>query len=262
MPVYSFDVPMRGDAGKVLFGLVCVVVLAWSYLLVGAGIGMEQMDMGGGKIMLMSPAWSLSYAVLVLAMWIIMMMAMMLPSAAPAILRKIRLSHKRPNGIGSIPTALFFTAGYLTVWTGFSFSATFLQWALDCAHLLSEKMAIRNPVAARSFVIAAGLYQLTPLKQTRLRRCHSSGSCLAENRHQRTGTIVRQGMRYGVSCLGCCSVLMCLLFVGGLMNFWWMAVLTLFVLAEKMLQRDSRVTHLTGAGLIVWGSVLITVATH
>jgi predicted metal-binding membrane protein len=202
--VFSFDLPMRGDAGRVLFGLAGVVVLAWIYLLAGAGIGMEQMDMGGGEIMLIAPEWSPRYAVLVLAMWVIMMIAMMLPSAAPAILRKIRLSQDRPKGIGSFPTALFFTAGYVTVWTAFSVSATFLQWALDRSHLLSEKMAIRSPVMAGSFVIAAGLYQLTPLKRSCLRQCHLSASCLAENQEHP----VRQRMRYGTSCLGCCSALM------------------------------------------------------
>jgi predicted metal-binding membrane protein len=137
--------------------------------------------------------------------------AMMLPSAAPAILKAVSLAHKRPEGVGGIPTALFFAAGYLMVWTGFSFAATLLQWALDSAHLLSETIAIRSRVVAGVLVILVGLYQLTPLKQTFLRRCRLSVRCLAEDQHQSARAIVRQGMQHGVSCLGCCSGLMALL---------------------------------------------------
>ncbi|MGA8657767.1 MAG: DUF2182 domain-containing protein [Chthoniobacterales bacterium] len=122
-------------------------------------------------------------------------------------------AHKRPEGVGGISTALFFAAGYLMVWTGFSFAATLLQWALDSAHLLSETMAIRSRVVAGALVILVGLYQLTPLKQTFLRRCRSSVRCLAEDQYQSAWAIVRQGMQHDVSCLGCCSGLMCLSFV-------------------------------------------------
>ena len=96
--------------------------MARSILLAGAGVEMEQMDMAGGKMMLMSPAWRPRYAALVFAMWAIMMVGMMLPSAASATLK---------------------------VWTGFSFAATLLQWALDSAHLLSETMAIRVVAGVR-----------------------------------------------------------------------------------------------------------------
>src|SRR3984893_10501773 len=120
MTANSFDMSQGDDAGKVLFGLVCVVAIAWIYLLAGAGVEMEQMGMGGGKMMLMSPAWRPSYAALVFAMWALMMVAMMLPSAAPAILKAVSLAHKRPEGVGGIATALFFAAGYLMVWIGFS----------------------------------------------------------------------------------------------------------------------------------------------
>ena len=260
MTANSFDMSQGGDAGKVLFGLVCVVAIAWIYLLAGAGVEMEQMGMGGGKMMLMSPAWRPSYAALVFAMWAIMMVAMMLPSAAPAILKAVSLAHERPEGVGGIPTALFFAAGYLMVWTGFSFAATLLQWALDSAHLLSETMAIRSRVVAGVLVILVGLYQLTPLKQTFLRRCRSSVRCLAEDQHQSAWAIVRQGMQHGVSCLGCCSGLMCLSFVGGLMNTLWMAVVALWVLAEKTLPWGSCTARLTGAVLVAWGSVSLAIA--
>jgi len=144
MTANSFDMSQGGDAGKVLFGLVCVVAIAWIYLLAGVGVEMEQMGMGGGKMMLMSPTWRPSYAALVFAMWAIMMVAMMLPSAAPAILKAVSLAHKRPEGVGGISTALFFAAGYLIVWTGFNFAATLLQWAPDSAHLLPNRSSWRT----------------------------------------------------------------------------------------------------------------------
>lgn len=92
------------------------------------------------------------------------MVAMMLPSSAPAILKAVSLAHKRPEGVGGIPTTLFFAAGYLIVWTGFSFAATLLHWALDSAHLLSETMAIRSRVVAGVLVILVGPYQLNPVE--------------------------------------------------------------------------------------------------
>ena len=147
MTAKPFHMPLGRDAGSVLFGLVCLVAVAWMYLLAGAGLGMEQMDMDGGSRMLMQPEWTSTYAALVFFMWAIMMVAMMLPSAAPAILQVI----DRPNetlGIGGIRAALHFTAGYLMIWIGFSVVATFLQWALSTAGLLSEEaMAIRKPRA-------------------------------------------------------------------------------------------------------------------
>src|ERR1700737_3522518 len=105
---------------------------------------MEQLDMGGGTLVLMQPEWTSTYTALVFFMWAIMMMAMMLPSAAPAILQVIGRPDERPEGMGGIVVALHFGAGYLTIWIGFSVAATFLQWALSAAGLLSETMAIRD----------------------------------------------------------------------------------------------------------------------
>jgi len=251
---------ISSDARKVLFGLVCVVAIGWIYLLAGAGVGMDQVHMGGGEMTLMRPAWTPGHAALVFVMWAIMMVAIMLPSAAPTILQVAGLAHRRPGRARGVPRALFFTAGYLMVWTGFSFAATLLQWALDSAHLLSETMAIRSGVFAGLLVIAVALYQLTPLKQTSLRRCRASVGCLAEDQRGDVRGIVWQGMRYGVSCLGCCSGLMCLAFVGGLMNVAWMVIIALWVLAEKTLPWGSRMARLTAAGLVAWGSISLAIA--
>jgi predicted metal-binding membrane protein len=119
-------------------------------------------------------------------------------------------------------------------------------------------MAIRNATVAALLVIAIGLYQLTPLKQICLQHCRSSTRSPAR-RHSRdqppgAWAMARQGTRYGVSCLGCCSILMGLLFVGGLMNVLWMVLISLWVLAEKTLPGGNRLARVAGVGLVAWGS--------
>lgn len=211
---------------KAPIAIAGVVVLAWAWLLAGASVGMEEMDMGGGNMMLMRPEWTLGYAALVFLMWVAMMVAMMLPGAAPAIL--------------GAASPLSFAAGYLAVWSGFSVAATLAQFALDRSNLLSEAMALGSGVAAGLVILAVGLYQLTPWKRSCLRRCKAA----------------RDGLRYGASCLGCCWAPMTLLFVAGLMNLLWVAAIALWVSAEKLLPQGERVARLAGAGLMVWGGVL------
>src|SRR5262249_1122026 len=121
---------------RVVCGIVCSVAIAWIYLLSGAGMTMEKMDMGGGKTMLMAPSWSAGCTAVIFAMWTVMMVAMMLPSAAPVIVRLARAAEKHPAPMNGIWTAVFFTIGYLMVWIGFSAAATLTQWALDSAHML------------------------------------------------------------------------------------------------------------------------------
>jgi predicted metal-binding membrane protein len=230
-------------------GLTALIAASWAYLLLGAGMEMDKMDMGGGVIMLMTPAWTAGYAALVLLMWAVMMTAMMLPSAAPAILQ-----------VAGVASALSFTAGYLMVWAAFSVAATLSQWALDSAGLLSDTMASSSPVAAGLLVIAVGLYQLAPLKQACLQRCRSCADGHPENATPGAGGMVERGLRYGVACLGCCGVLMGLLFVGGVMNVYWIAAIAIGVLAEKLLPWGGGVARVAGAGLIAWGGITLAAA--
>ena len=146
------------------------------------------------------------------------------------------------------------------VWTGFSFAATFLQWILDSRNLLSETMAIRDGVIAALLVLAVGLFQLTPLKRTCLRRCRSPMRSLSEDQLRSVGAIWRLGLRDGVSCLGCCWALMCLLFVGGLMNSFWMVAIAFWVFAEKILPWGDRASFLGAAGLVAWGGASLAIA--
>src|SRR5881392_3876612 len=127
-----FFAALRHDRAVVLGSLALVVDLAWPWLLVGARIGMEEMEMGGGRIMLMLPEWSLGYGLIVFAMWAVMMVAMMLPSLAPVTLMVANIARKRAAAGGAFGTSTaLFVVGYLAVWCGFAAAATLLQWGLD-----------------------------------------------------------------------------------------------------------------------------------
>jgi predicted metal-binding membrane protein len=243
---------LRRDRGVVLACLVTVITLAWTYLLLGAGIKMEEMDMGGGQIMMMAPLWTLNYAALIFLMWAIMMVAMMLPSAAPTILLVGTLARDR-----IAPVTVPFTCGYVLVWTGFSLAATALQFGLDRAGALSDTMVTSSARLAGIMLIVAGAYQWTPLKQVCLRHCRSPLAFLLRRWRQGAWGAFTNGIRHGFFCLGCCWVLMVLLFVGGLMNLLWIAVLALLVLLEKTVPWGGRTSRVAGAALFVWGAVTL-----
>jgi len=255
MPIEVLSRLIRHRRTVVLGALAAVIAAAWAYLLLGAGINMEMTDMGGGQIMAMRPEWSPLYAVLIFTMWVVMMVAMMLPSAVPTVLLVSVLAWDRLPNSNFVPaTAMMFASGYLLVWIGFGLTATSLQWGLDKLGLLSETMALGNAILASAVLIAAGVYQWTPLKDTCLRHCRSPTEFLVRHWRQDTRGALRTGVRHGLFCLGCCWMLMALLFVGGLMNIAWIGAIALFVLWEKTMPWDGWVTRFTGLLLVVWGA--------
>jgi predicted metal-binding membrane protein len=183
-------------------------------------------------------------------------MAMMLPSAAPAILLAAALMRQRGGGRVFGPTGLF-ALGYLEIWFGFSLFATVLQWGLDRVGLLSEDMAVGGPALAGLLLIAAGLYQWTPLKQTCLVQCRSPFQHLVKYWRQGAFGPMLAGARHGVFCLGCCWMLMALLFVGGLMNVLWVAALAFLIMIEKLLPIGPRISRLGGIALMIWGAIVL-----
>ena len=221
--------------GATIVALAVLALLGWSYLLAGAGMG----PMAG---MGMSPGWWLIFA-----MWSAMMVAMMVPSAAPAILLYARVY--RHSGQDS-PHTTAFLLGYLACWTGFSAAAAGV-------HLAIEGDALADPLAVAVLLIAAGIYQLSPLKNACLARCRSPTEFLT--RHFRPGACgaLRLGLLHGAYCVGCCWPLMALLFVGGVMNLLWVAGLTLLVAAEKLLPGGQWIARLAGLAMIGWGVVLL-----
>jgi predicted metal-binding membrane protein len=228
---------LRHERALVAFSVVALAALAWWYLLTRAAIG----DSAGMGAMSAPPPGAL------ILMWWLMMVAMMLPSAAPAILLYSRVRDMR-NGDSAIAQTWIFVAGYLLVWLLFSVAAALVQGLLA-----SPSMALSNRFAQGAVLLAAGLYQLSPLKFACVRQCRSPAEFL--NRHWRPGWngAVRLGLRHGAYCLGCCWMLMALLFVGGVMNLLWIVGLTLIVAIEKLAPRGPLIGRAAGLAITAWG---------
>ncbi len=217
----------------ILAAIAAVVALAWLYLFRDAA-DMAAMMAGMDRMMAMPPKTA-GELLLLFAMWWVMMVGMMLPSVTPMLLTFATVNRKR-HGRGEpyVPTALF-TAGYLLAWGGFSVAATLTQWALERAAFLSPMdMALHSQQLGGALLLAAGLYQFTPVKLACLKLCRSPLDFVVNHWRDGAGGALRMGLAHGLYCLGCCWILMLLLFVGGAMNLLWVAVLGLVVLVEKL----------------------------
>ncbi len=221
-----------------------------------AGMDMPGMDMSGA--MMVSPADAVSYLTSAFAMWLLMMIAMMLPSATPMILLYGRLARgARAQGAAMAPTVIF--AGmYLAVWGGFSALAALAQWLLVRSGAVSElSLTVGDRRVGGALLIAAGLYQATPLKRACLDACRSPLSFLMRLWRPGWAGAARLGLAHGIYCLGCCALLMILLFVFGVMNLIWVASLSLFVLVEKALPAGSRIGAGAAIVAVIVGLIMI-----
>lgn len=221
------------DRIVILSALAGVTGLAWVYL-VNISTHMETMVHARVETVLQLVPWTLTDFILMGLMWSIMMVGMMLPSAAPLILVHAAVVRKAAgDGVRLAPTVVF-TSGYLVIWTSFSVGATVVQWALHQAALLSPMMETTGVGLGAGILITAGIYQLTPWKETCLDHCRSPSHFISQ--HWKPGLLgaFRMGLEHGVYCLGCCWALMGLLFVGGVMNLLWIAGIALFVFIEKV----------------------------
>jgi predicted metal-binding membrane protein len=201
-----------------------------------------------------SGPWTAGHALVMAAMWIVMMAVMMLPSAAPMVRFHAAVARQRAGAGGSAGAAsAAFVLGYLALWSAFGLAATALQYALERLAWVTPMMQAAGVGLAATLLIAAGLYQWTPLKQACLRQCSSPlGFVMAHWRDGAAGAFA-MGARHGVACVGCCGVLMLLLFVGGVMNPAWIGGLALFVAAEKLLPASRLTSRAAGALLVAWG---------
>lgn len=263
----TLEAVLQRDRLVVIGALVVVIALSWAYVLAGAGMGMSAFEMTAVPALsgamtdmaeaAMTPmAWTPGYALLMFVMWWVMMVAMMLPSAAPMILMFASITRRqRATGAPYAPTGVF-AAGYLLAWGAFSLVATGLQWGLERAALLSPMMASTSTVLGAGLLIAAGVYQLTPLKHACLRHCRSPIDFILHR--WRTGGLgaLIMGLEHGAFCTICCWFLMALLFVGGVMNLYWIAGLAIFVLLEKTIPTGHWLGTITGVGLITWGMLI------
>jgi predicted metal-binding membrane protein len=242
--------PLRRERVTVLLALAGITAIAWCYLFFAQrDMSLPAMSAMPDMPMPFDAAW-------VFAMWWVMMIGMMLPSAAPMILTFATVQRrKRERDEPYVPTSLF-VAAYLIVWGGFSLAATAAQWALQRSALLSSMLALAPPLGGMVFIIA-GIYQLTPLKYACLSHCRSPFAFLLN--HWRDGWLgaLRMGAGHGVYCLGCCWVLMALLFAVGVMNLLWVAGIAGFVLVEKLIPGGVWLGRIGGGAMAAFGVWLV-----
>jgi predicted metal-binding membrane protein len=201
--------------------------------------------------------WSTLDFAMTFAMWSVMMVGMMLPSATPMALLYAQVQRKAARDGSVLPPTAVFVAGYLAAWTLFSVAATAAQWGLERAALLSPMLVAKSPQLGAGLLVAAGAWQLTPWKNACLASCRNPVFFFA--RHFRPGVrgAIGLGFRYGLYCLGCCWLLMGLLFVGGVMNLIWIAALSLFVLAEKLFPIGVPGGRVAGVAMLAVGGWLL-----
>ncbi len=248
---------LRHDRLIVVSGLAGVVVLSWIYILAGAGMNIEA-GVGNSGMMELQTAWTPAYFGLMVVMWWVMMMAMMLPSSAPMVLLFAAVSRKNQEARRAYVPAAVFAGGYVAAWAAFSLAATLLQGWLEHLSLLSPMMASNKALLGAGLLIAAGVYQLTPLKHACLRHCRTPIDFLGRRWRQDAWGAFTMGLEHGLFCLGCCWVLMGLLFYGGVMSLWWIAGLAAYILFEKLAPAGHWVGRFGGVVLILLGmSILI-----
>jgi predicted metal-binding membrane protein len=253
---------LRRERLLVLAGLLLITALAWWWVVIGSGTGMSAYSMTTWRFppplhMARVDIWSPSYALVMFFMWWIMMIAMMIPSATPTILLYGHAyRHQQRHGklpAGAVPTFVF-VLGYLLSWAAFSGAATGLQWGLERVALIHQMMMWSiNPIFTAALLIAAGLYQLTPLKTVCLEHCRSPAQYLAQHFRPGAAGAFRLGWRHGAYCLGCCWFLMALLFAGGIMNLVWIAGLAVYVLIEKVAPNGQLIARMAGVAMVLVG---------
>ena len=243
-----------------VFLITCVVLLtalAWAYLFhldrqMAAAMQYDR-DMAAMGMSMDHP-WTVTEALLTFAMWAVMMVAMMAASVMPMLLL-FAGTHARRGGAS--PAVVFFGLGYFIVWTAFSALATLAQWALHQAAMLSPAMRVASPRLGGVVLLVVGVYQLTPWKNKCLTHCRSPLGFLMT--HWRDGQMgaLRMGLAHGAYCLGCCWALMCVLFVVGVMNLAWVAVLTVMVLLEKIGPAGVWIARVAGVAIAIRGILLL-----
>jgi predicted metal-binding membrane protein len=253
---------LRREGLVVVVGLSLVVFAATAYTVMGVGMDMSALTMT--RMALLTPGmsmpdtpWSLGYAVLVVAMWWAMMIAMMVPSAAPMLLFHAAVAGKSAPPRAPVSDTFAFLAGYLCIWAAFSVAATGLQWGLHTVGVLTGMMDVADPVVAGVLLIGAGLYQFTPLKQACLRQCKSPLAFITAHWRRGRNGAFRMGLQHGAYCLGCCWFLMALLFVGGVMNLMWIAGIAAYVALEKFSGRRRWPTLGMGILLVALGLLVL-----
>ena len=246
---------VTSDRAIVGLSLAGIAALGWLYLIVEAD-KMSRMDESMAMPHMMS--WDASYLGFLFVMWSIMMVAMMVPSVTPMVMMFMTVNRKRRESDRTdlVPVGVF-VSGYLIAWMAFSAAAAVSQWILHAAALVSPMMTSSSAILGGTLLIAGGIYQWTPLKYACLIHCRTPMSFLMTSwRPGRTGALV-MGLHHGSFCVGCCWVLMVLLFVAGVMNVLWVAAIAAFVFIEKVAPRGDLLGRVAGVLLVAAGAWVI-----
>ncbi|MGH8179225.1 MAG: DUF2182 domain-containing protein [Steroidobacter sp.] len=264
----TIDSLLRRERAVVAVCLAALTVLAWMYIWRGAGMGMTASQMTRLALfphtqpeLMVGMSMPRITWVTIVAMWWVMMIAMMTPSAAPFVLlygRVVRHANAQQSRAAVYAPSLFLAAGYLVAWLAFACVATSIQYVLERGGLISSMMLwSQSAWLSAALLIGAGAYQLSPFKYRCLHHCRSPIHFLQHHwRPGRSGAFA-MGLEHGAWCVGCCWMLMALLFVGGVMNLVWIALLTLLVLAERVIAGGVKASRATGAVLVMWGLVTL-----
>ena len=222
------------------------------------GQNQNMMQMGDQSGMEMQSSWSFSTTILMFLMWWLMMIAMMVPSAAPTLLLFHSLKKLGSEAQRALPQTYLFLFGYLSAWAFFSVAACLMQAKLEANSLTSPMMMqSTSTYLSGALLVMAGIYQFTTFKNVCLEKCRSPAEFLAENNRKGEFGALIMGVRHGAFCLGCCWALMALLFVGGVMNLYWIVGIALYVAIEKLLPQLSWLDKVLGVSLIGAGILLI-----
>jgi predicted metal-binding membrane protein len=237
--------------------LVLAAALAWRWLMT-SGMPAIPMDGHGMGAMAVEP-WSGAYLVSAFVMWAVMMVAMMLPSAAPMILLHARIG-RAPTSARRLAHTLIFSLAYLLVWSGFAAAATVAQALLLDLNLVSAAgLAIGDRVAAAALLFVAAAYQLSTAKAACLAQCRSPIHFVMRFWSPGAAGALRLGLVHGLYCVGCCWSLMLLLFVAGVMNLAWVALLGAIVLVEKVSPPAWHASKVI-AGLLLVGALALLIS--
>ena len=245
---------LRRDRIVVAVGVVAVAGIAWAYLLY-----LAQDNDGMSMAMAQLNSWSAGDFGLMFLMWTVMMTGMMVPSAAPMLLLFATVNRRRQEQDRPYVSTAIFLSGYVLIWCGFAAVATVGNWALHVNDLLDKMMGgSTSDYLGGGLLLTAGMFQWSRLKYACLTQCRSPLSFLMTDWREGAGGALRMGLQHGTYCVGCCWVLMALLFVLGVMNLLWIAALAGFVLLEKVVPQGQKVSRGTGVLLVLWGALMIS----
>jgi predicted metal-binding membrane protein len=253
-PLTIIESALRYDRAPLVVMLVLLPVVSWAWIVAMARDMYGPMT--GASAWMMTATWDVPHLLLLWAMWAVMMIAMMVPAASPMLLGYGVIA-RRSAQRSAAQHIYALAAGYVLVWTTFSFAATALQRGLATVQLVSPMMEMTDRVAGATLLFIAGLYQLTPLKRACLTACQSPLAFLLSHWRSGLAGAFSMGIKHGAYCVGCCWALMLLLFVGGVMNLTVIVALTTFVAFEKLAPFGANTAWVSGALLIAAGVWLL-----